>query len=73
MIVRGSIWHDPFQFYVPLQLLVKLQQVVEFQSSVSPHLAGNLLLPTFKLPANSTDLSACFDLPSGLVHPLFAV
>jgi hypothetical protein len=71
--VKREIWHDPFQFHVPFQLLVKLPQVVQSQPSVLPPPARNLLLHPFKLPANSADLFACLDLPRGVVHPLFVV
>jgi len=73
MLAKCGIWNDAFEFHVPFQSLVKLPQVVQSQPSVSPPPAGNLLLTPFKVPANSADLFACFDLPRGVVHPLFVV
>jgi hypothetical protein len=73
MHVRREIWNDAFGFHVPFQSLVKRPQVDQPQRSVWLPPVGNLLPSYFKLPANSADLFSCFDLPRGVVHPLFAV
>jgi len=73
MLVRREMRHDPFQFHVPLQSLVKRPQVDQSPGGVRLPPAKNLLPPPFKVVANSADLFACFDLPRGVAHPLFAV